>query len=65
MTGATSTGAEMPDGAAGAEVGSASFGVVAEVTVATADVTELTTESVPELVTGADGFGAVTDANDA
>ena len=59
----------MPDGAAGAEVevevGSAGFGVVAEVTVATADVTEWTTEPVPALVTGAAGFGAVTGANDA
>ena len=43
--------AELLDGATGAEGGSAGFGVVAEVTVVTAEVTEWTTESVPELVT--------------
>ena len=63
--GVAGAGTELPDGVAGAEVGSVGFGVVAEVTVATADVTEWTTESVPEPVTGAASFGAVTGATDA
>ena len=63
--GVTGAGTEAPDGVAGAEVVSVGFGVVTEVTVATAHVTERAAESVPELVTGAAGFGAVTGATDA
>ena len=65
VAGVRDVGAAVPDGAAGPEGGSAGFGVAAEVTVATADVTEWTTEPVAALVTGAASFGAVTGVADA